>query len=222
MKSILIFILFSLANCLNAWAECTDGESRCGADRSVQRCKVSTSNGSNHWVTEAENCKAPGTDFSHDLVQKGKPGCETNATQCGADGLVERCIVPMHNGPNHWITEQKSCQSSAIGGAETQVFCEARTDAGDIDIDAITKPFTVRGMKVGKYNVEDEKLDADFLEFLYRNVARVHYNSWTTSHGPYCHLVNVDGEDNYTDYKSKHPVKVIDWSPAGNGADRKH
>jgi hypothetical protein len=90
-----------------ALADCTPGETRCGADSEVERCT------SDHtWNTEPSNlCNRsipnPPTDDrryndrGRDELARG--GCTSGISRCGADGLVERCTDS-----NTWSTEPGS------------------------------------------------------------------------------------------------------------------
>jgi hypothetical protein len=101
MKSKSLFVscvLSALALCaLPAHADCTPGETRCGADTDVQRC-----NSDHTWDTDAGTRCDPNVPNRPAVERFGRYGgsidqgrdgnvCTKGFTRCGADGEVERC-----------------------------------------------------------------------------------------------------------------------------------
>ena len=73
-----------------AFADCTPGASRCGADGYVERCNYDGSRWDANMITRCEGSGRGGEGHYSGNSGRGSE-CVPGASRCGADGYVERC-----------------------------------------------------------------------------------------------------------------------------------
>ena len=113
MKSSILLVCLGLSAvglyAAPALADCTPGETRCGAESEVQRCT-----NDHTWNTEAGSmCNRSISNHPEDADRarysdrggegRGGVGCTPGISRCGADGELERCT-----NSNTWSREPGS------------------------------------------------------------------------------------------------------------------
>lgn len=106
LLSALCFVALALAGQV-ALADCTTGETRCGADSLVEHCtrdhiwNTDPSTGCSRAVPNPRPDDRRDGDRARNDVTSGR--CTNGISRCGAGGQVERCTDN-----NSWITEPGS------------------------------------------------------------------------------------------------------------------
>jgi hypothetical protein len=107
IRSLLWILLGAGAPVASTLADCTPGESRCGADSQVERCTADHT-----WSTDAaticdRNIPNRPMDPARFDERRRPPAesspCTAGISRCGADGRVERCTDA-----NTWTTDPGS------------------------------------------------------------------------------------------------------------------